>query len=96
MSNEKDLLLLFGKEQNLRSGPAEEVLVGVTDRRRSDGEKMSDVIFAAIMKRKSRLAGGGGDNVRGTDNKQRKLQAGGCNGLSSGEMRDKFMRKGRE
>lgn len=37
--------------------------------------------FTDIMKRERR----GRDNVSGTDNKQRELQAGGYNGLVSGE-----------
>lgn len=37
--------------------------------------------FTNIMKRERR----GRDNVSGTDNKQRELQAGGYNGLVSGE-----------
>lgn len=41
--------------------------------------------FTNIMKRERRVEGRGRDNASGTDNKQRKLQAGGYNGLLSGK-----------
>ena len=44
---------------------------------------MSD--FTDVMKSEKRVEGRGRDNVSGTDNKQRKLQAGAYNGLLSGE-----------
>lgn len=52
---------------------------------KSVGERTSGLILTNIMKRERRVEERGRDNVSGTDNKQRKLQAGGYNGLLSGK-----------
>lgn len=52
---------------------------------KSVGERTSGLILTNVMKRERRVEERGRDNVSGTDNKQRKLQAGGYNGLLSGK-----------